>query len=238
MIRALVLVCFLLWPPGAWAQTGADEQARLEQAFDEIVFGAAHAVPRDIVLRIEGPVVFLPKGRFSEANLAVLETHAAELTALTGFPVRMERGERIDPGERPFWIYAVSRALVPAVVDRRWIAPSLRAVMARALCSFVTRGDHRIKEAVIVIKRNLDPATINHCLIEETSQALGAIDDTGLLDPSGFNDLGGLVARLQPADRVILRALFAEEVNAGMTRAAVLAILPDLIERARLRETP
>lgn len=235
MIRALALACLLLLPLAA---PKASEQALLERAFDEIVFGAAGPAPREILLRIEGPVVFLPKGRFSESNIAVLQAHADELTALTGFPIRVERGERIEPDERPFWIYAVSTALVPAVVDRRWIAPYLRQVMARALCSFVTRGDHRIKEAVIVIKRDLAPATINHCLIEETSQALGAIDDTGLLDPSGFNDLGGLVERLQPADRIILRALFAEEIKAGLVRSDVQAILPTLIERALLRENP
>ncbi len=235
MIRTLALACLLLLPN---ATSQANEQERLERAFDEIVFGAAGPAPREVLLRIEGPVVFLPKGRFSEDNIAVLEAHAAELAALTGFGFRVERGEDIREGERPFWIYAVSRALVPAVVDRRWIAPHLRTVMANALCSFVTRGDHRIKEAVIVIKRDLAPGTINHCLVEETSQALGAIDDTALLDPSAFNDLGGLVERLQPADRVILSALFAEEIRAGLPRSEVLTLLPMLIERGIRQEFP
>ncbi len=235
MIRALLLVLLFL-PSLALSQEADFDAESLGEAFDEIVFGAAGPHPRDILLRIEGPVVFLPKGRVSEDHLATLEAHAAELTALTGFPFRVERGEEIGPDERPFWIYFVSRALVPAVVDRRWIAPGLRGVMASALCSFVTRGDHRIKEAVIVIKRDLDPVTSRHCLIEETSQALGAIDDTYLLDPSAFNDLGGLVDRLQPADRVILRALFAPEVKAGLSRSDVLEILPALLARAIKQE--
>ncbi len=237
LVAVLVAAVLAVASPVLSGGAAADQRpGRLADAFEEIVFGAAGPAPRDILLRIEGPVVFLPKGPFTPQSLALLASHAAALSDLTGFPVRVEMGEEIGSEERTFWIYLVSDALAPAVVERRWIAPPVRAMAARALCSFVTRGDHRIMEAVIVIKRHLEAATVNHCLIEETSQALGAIDDTRLLDPSAFNDLGGLVGRLQPDDRAILRALFSEELRAGMTRAEVAERLPGLIERALAAE--
>ncbi|GAB5469448.1 MAG: hypothetical protein Kilf2KO_24780 [Rhodospirillales bacterium] len=236
MIRGLALCCLLLL---AAAPAGAEEPAaraeRLAPAFDAIVFGAQ---PREILLRVEGPVVLQPEGPLSPANRAVLERHAADLTDLTGYRVRVGDGSDSRPEERPFWIYLALAKEMPPLLDRSWIPGWLQRRMPASPCAFVTRGDHRIKEAVIVINRGLAEETIAHCLIEETSQSLGAIDDTPTLDPSAFNDLGGLVDRLQPDDRVILRALFAPEVAPGQSRAAVLDRLPVLLREALAAEAP
>ncbi len=230
----LSLICLTAAP--LTASGGEHRVARLELAFEEIVFGSKGPRPRDIVLRVEGPVVIQPSGPLSDANRLVLERHAADLTHLTGYPVRIGDGQDTREGERPFWLYLAHAREMPPLLNRSWIPFALRQSMPRSLCSFVTRGDHRIKEAVILINRGLSEATIAHCLIEETTQALGAIDDTQLLEPSAFNDLGSLIDRLQPDDRVILRALFAPEMAPGLSRAAVQRRLSDLLHEALRRE--
>ncbi len=234
MIRPLCLLLCLAWlaTGSLQASEGAARVERLQPAFEEIVFGSKGPRPRDIVLRVEGPVVIQPSGPLSEASREVLRRHAQDLADLTGYPVRIGDGEDTRDGERPFWLYLAYPREMPPLLNRSWIPYGLRQSMPRALCSFVTRGDHRIKEGVILINRGLSEATIAHCLIEETTQALGAIDDTLLLEPSAFNDLGSLIDRLQPDDRVILRALFAPGMAPGLTRAAVQRRLPDLLEDA------
>jgi hypothetical protein len=97
------------------------------------------------------------------------------------------------------------------------------------MCSFVTRGRQTIRGSLILINATMQEATIRHCLVEETAQSFGAIDDTRLLDPSAFNDWGGLVDRLQPDDARILKALYDPRLKAGMTRSEVLALLPEIL---------
>jgi len=233
---ALCLTLALLAAAPLQAAAGEHRLQRLASAFEEIVFGRHGPWPRDIVLRIEGPVVIQPSGPLSEANRQVLARHAGELSALTGYPIRVGDGQDTRAGERPFWLYLAHARDMPPLLNRSWIPYSLRLSMPRALCSFVTRGDHRIKEAVILINQGLSEETIAHCLIEETTQALGAIDDTLLLEPSAFNDLGSLVDRLQPDDRVVLRALFAPEMAPGLSQEMVLVRLPALIRQAMRQE--
>ncbi|MEO1193124.1 MAG: DUF2927 domain-containing protein [Pseudomonadota bacterium] len=233
MITRLAFAClallFLAALPSAEAETRAERVERLAPAFEAIVFGLR---PRPIVLRVDGPVVLQPSGPFSDESRAVLQRHAEDLTLLTGYAVRVGDGEDTRPEERPFWIYLSLAKDMPPHLDRSWIAGWLQRRMPASFCAFVTRGDHRIKEAVITINLGLTEETIQHCLIEETSQSLGAIDDTPRLNPSAFNDLGGLVDRLQPDDRVILRALFAPEMRAGLQREEVLGLLPGILDRA------
>jgi len=236
-MRALLSLLFALGLLVPATQAEDVDDARLIAAFDAIVFGTAGPRPRPIVLRVEGPVRFLVAGKLSARNEQLLERHAAALSAVTGYPVVLDRGEGPQEGERPFWIYVAAPIDMLPALDRSWIPAWATRVFPNEMCAFITRGDHRIKEAVITIRESLPEATIGHCLIEETAQSLGAIDDTYLLSPSAFNDFGPLVEGLTADDRLILRALFAAEVAAGDSREEVLARLPALIAAARAAES-
>jgi hypothetical protein len=230
-LATLLLPLFLLRP--AFGQ-----DAKLIEAFDRVVYGTGLPWARERALRIEEQEVRLDLyGAVTPERLALLQALAADLSLLTGLAIVVSPMEIAPaplgnpaPGLAQFQLHLLPPQAFPALLDQSWIPQSTRASHARSLCSFVTRGRETIRGALILIDATLAEAAIRHCLVEETAQAFGAIDDTTLLDPSAFNDWGTLVDRLQPDDRRILRALYDPRLRPGMTRTEVLPLLPELLK--------
>ena len=227
----LLAVLLLIVPQVAAAD------ARLIEAFDRVAFGTGLPWARERLLRIEEPQVRIDVyGEASPARLAVLETLADDLGDLTGIAVEVTASDAPAPafgkpvsGVAEFQLHLVAPGAFPSLLDQSWIPEQTRRVGARSLCSFVTRGRETIRGALILIDATLPEATIRQCLVEETAQAFGAIDDTTLLDPSAFNDWGRLVDRLQADDKALVAALYDPRLKAGMTRPEVLALLPAIL---------
>jgi hypothetical protein len=213
----------------------AVETVVLREAFDQVAFGSG---TRDKLLRIEEREVRIEVyGGATAERLTLLSALAAELAALTGMAIEVTAAAGPQPpladppaGVALLQIHIVEPSYFPELLAQSWIPSGIRSSHARQLCSFVTRGRETIRGSLILVNATMAEATIRHCLVEETAQSFGAIDDTRLLDPSAFNDWGTLVDRLQPDDRRILKALYDARLHAGLTRAEVLPLLPELLE--------
>jgi hypothetical protein len=229
MRRLLTLVLLLLSLPASGADLGV--------AFDRVVFGTGQPWARERLIRVAAPALrFEVYGVLDAAEAALLDRHVGDLAAATGLAVGwLAAAQPAPPVSRGaeelavIQVHLVPRSAFAPLLEQSWIPAGTRASHARALCAFVTLGRDTVRAGLVLIDADLPAETVRHCLIEETAQALGAFDDTTLLDPSGFNDWGGLVERLQPADLAILRALYDPRLAPGMARAEVLALLPAIL---------
>jgi len=230
-MRLAAILLLLLSLPAAAADLAA--------AFDRVVFGTGQAWARERLIRVAAPALrFEVYGALGEGQAALLDRHVADLTTATGLTVSWVAAAgpappvtRGDEALAVIQVHLIPRADFPPLLAQSWIPAGTRAAHARAMCAFVTMGRETVRAGLVLIDAGLPDETIRHCLIEETAQTLGAFDDTMLLDPSGFNDWGALVDRLQPDDLAILRALYDPSLAPGMTRAEVLALLPAILAR-------
>ncbi len=228
MRRLLPLLLLLSLAPPAAARD-------LAAAFDHVVFGPGPL--RESLIRVEAPAIrYVVYGDLDDGRLAILQRHAGDLAAITGKAVSVERGADPAPpvtigDERVtvLQLHIVPRAGFAALLAQHWIPAATQRSHSQALCSFVTMGRATVRAGLILIDAADDEATVRHCLIEETTQALGPFDDTAELDPSAYNDFGELIDRLQLDDVAILKALYDPRLAAGMDRAAVLALLPAIL---------
>jgi len=230
-MRWLLLATLLLALRPAQAQ-----DARLLEAFDQVVFGTGLPWARGAMLRIEEREVRVEVYGATAERLTLLSALAAELSDMTGMAVQAAPADgppqplaNPPPDLALMQIHIVEPRHFPDLLAQSWIPRGIRSSHAQQLCSFVTRGRETIRGSLILVNATMAEATIRHCLVEETAQSFGAIDDTRLLDPSAFNDWGALVDRLQPDDARILKALYDPRLHAGMARAEVLLLLPEIL---------
>lgn len=88
----------------------------------------------------------------------------------------------------------------------------------------------RLGRAAIFLPADTDPQDARDCLHEEITQALGPANDLYGIADTIWNDdnLHGIAT---PRDMLMLRALYAPELRAGMSREQVAARLPALLDR-------
>ncbi len=100
-----------------------------------------------------------------------------------------------------------------------------RELAAPGGCYFVAfRGsDQALERAVIVVNAERGIERIDHCLLEELTQALGLPNDTDLIRPSIFSDNDRLL-KLSQDDTVILQTLYHRDLTSGMARPQAIAL--------------
>ncbi len=86
----------------------------------------------------------------------------------------------------------------------------------------------------IFIPYDASPQEVRDCLHEELAQALGPLNDLYRLPDSVFND-DNFHTVLTGFDMLILRAAYAPELQNGMTREQVAAVLPGVLSRLNPR---
>jgi hypothetical protein len=213
----IILSLAILRP--AWG--GSDDLERLAGFFEATVFGAG----RQATLIATGPMVLELVGEGAAAEEAFLGRHAADLARLTGLEVGVRQGAAGWPG-RPdtLQVHVLPRADFPRLLaGQGWIPPAMAARAARGLCFFVTYGRSSIRGGIIAIDAGLPPATRRHCLVEETTQALGPFEDSALFSPSALNDRGPPVDGLTLPDRLVLRTLYDPRLGPGLARPEAMA---------------
>lgn len=82
----------------------------------------------------------------------------------------------------------------------------------------------------IFIPSDTSPQEVRDCMHEELAQALGPLNDLYRLPDSIFND-DNIQGVLTGFDMVILRATYAAELQPGMSKMAVAALLPGILAR-------
>lgn len=150
-------------------------------------------------------------GPATAAQRAIIDRQMAELARLSGLEIGAGEPANfvIHTGPRPSG--GDLRATFPGV------GPSALSGLGQARCFFLFQAEGGpIRQALAFVPATLDEAAFRHCVAEETTQALGLPSDKG---PAGsvFND-DSVAQELEPIDRLLLRALYAPELRAGMPR--------------------
>jgi len=86
----------------------------------------------------------------------------------------------------------------------------------------------------IFIPYDVSPQEMRDCLHEELAQALGPLNDLYHLPDSVFND-DNIHTVLTGFDMLILRATYAPELQTGMTKEQVTAVIPGVLSRLNPR---
>ncbi|TCP42231.1 DUF2927 domain-containing protein [Rhodovulum marinum] len=92
----------------------------------------------------------------------------------------------------------------------------------------------RRERVAIFLPGDVSPQEVRDCLHEELAQALGPLNDLYRLPDSVFND-DNFHTVLTGFDMLILRAYYAPDLRAGMTRGQVAEVLPGLLARLNPR---
>ena len=221
LFPALVLLALPL------ATAHAVERAPFLAFFDATVFGAdTSGVPsRERVLKATTPMTIELHGDADGRWLPFITAYAGTLGELTGLAVDARAAAAttgpVEAGR--IAVFIAPRRDFAAIVDQPWIPPGWRGGLVRSLCFFVTFGRETVRGGLVVIDRDLADDTIRHCLLEETAQAFGVVNDSPLMGGSIFNDRGPLQAAPTEADRLVLEGLYDPRIVAGMPRAEALA---------------
>ncbi|MDD2869075.1 DUF2927 domain-containing protein [Neomegalonema sp.] len=198
---------------------GTPRRANVGMARDfvDLTFRNEGGEARALLARWEGPARVRLAAEFA-AEAPFLDAYLAELAAITGLEIRR------------------AGALEPSEIRIRAVRPSRFAEAAPGvLCGSQHAGDWRSLSAfrggIVDIPADSSPARRRICLIEEIAQLLGPVNDLERAPDSIFNDDGAHVA-LTPFDRLILRTLYAPEIQPGMSpeaaRAGALAAMARL----------
>ena len=84
--------------------------------------------------------------------------------------------------------------------------------------------------AAVFIPNDVSPQEVRDCLHEEIAQAVGPLNDLYRLNDSIFND-DNFHMVLTQFDMIMLRTAYAPELQSGMTRQQIAAILPGVLAR-------
>jgi hypothetical protein len=107
-----------------------------------------------------------------------------------------------------------------------------KSLEPQCLSSFRRDADFRIAHADVILVADAGDFIFYDCAYEELLQALGPINDDPSLRWSMFNDKVHL-GFFGVFDQTILNMLYHPKIKAGMTRAEVRALLPEVLADAR-----
>lgn len=180
--------------------------------------------------RFEGPITVRVTGRPPATLRPDLDRVLHRLRDEAGIDIRRTQ----DPAN--ITIEAVSRAEIRRSLPSAacFVVPNVKSLAdyrgARNNRSTDWTQIVRRETISIFVPNDASPQETRDCLHEELAQALGPLNDLYRLADSVFND-DNVHAVLTGFDMLILRAYYAPELRAGMTRDQVAERLPAILAR-------
>lgn len=207
-------------------------EPQLIDAFVRTVFGGEYSSWNSrAVKKFAGPVRFYVEDR---SGLGRREDAERFVRTLPGAIAGLRASVVDDPRQANFRILIIRRDEYRQVVTgevfgrpRSDFAPGKCLVRLVAGLNGIVRSD-----AVVVADEG--EFLFRRCLIEETLQGLGPVNDDPTLADSVFNDTSRH-ASFTRYDRHILNMLYDPRIRPGMSRAQAEAVLPAVIRDVRRR---
>jgi hypothetical protein len=211
--------------------------------FDRTVFysdSGSHAfMPRSRLEKWERPIEVVIVGTLSTAHRQFVETHFAELTRLTGLPVTLQKGSgsireavtSLDHRKANFLVAIDSRGGLDRLQAAMGASAGERWANRHVVCFFyASPRAGRIVEAFAAIPTESKEDTLRHCIIEETTQALGLFADADVIQPSMFSErTPPILGQLTLNDKIILRTLYDPRITPNMQRDKALKVAQQVI---------
>ena len=220
------------FPDGGRPLGVARSNADLAQDFIDLTFALENGTELKALLRHERPVrVYLassgldPYRRDVDRLMRRLRDEAGLDIALTGDPARAQIHIEAVPARSIRRIFPTAACfIVPGVTS--WSEFRGRDGDADLRWS----NQQALGEAAIFLPVDTAPQDVRDCLAEELTQALGPANDLYRLPDTVWND-DNFHGDPTAFDMVILRALYQPELRSGMSRDAVGAALPGVLDR-------
>ena len=195
-------------PGSAAAQSRVTQMpplAELVGQYHRVALSAEYggAYRRGRIIKWTGPIVARLRGPNARRYRIEILRHFTLLAKLTGLRFKVLG---------PFAPAAVRANMTITFIDNGGRGP----VDLERACGAEVFTDRNlvIRRARITISADW-PRLRRHCIIEEISQALGLMNDSGYLFPSIFND-NSKQQRLSPWDRMVIRAHYDTRLRPGM----------------------
>jgi len=214
----------------ARAQSYSD--AQLIDAFGRTVFGGEYASWNSrAVKKFTGPVRFYVEDRSGLGRRAEAERFIRTLPqAIAGLEATLVD----DPRRANFRVLIIRRGEYRQVVAREVFGrPRSDFAPGKCLVRLVT-GTRGIIRSDAVLVADEGEFLFRRCLVEETLQGLGPVNDDETLADSVFND-ASRHSNFTRHDRHILNMLYDPRVRAGMSREEAEAVLPLVVRDVHRR---
>jgi hypothetical protein len=106
-----------------------------------------------------------------------------------------------------------------------------RRINGEVVCFFfATPVAGRIFEAFAAVPNVYQESLLRHCIIEETTQALGLFADADMIQPSMFSErTPPMLGQLTLNDKIIVRILYDPRIEPNMPREEALDVAQDVI---------
>ena len=198
----------------------------------ELVFELESGRKLPVLSRFEGPVTVRVVGAAPPSLGPDLARLMARLRAEAGIPIA--RVEATQPAG--ITIEVVRRRTLQRAVPQAacFVAPRVSSWNEFVKTRRQPLGDWTTLQTrqtmAIFLPGDVSPQEIRDCLHEELAQALGPVNDLYRLPDSVFHD-DNFNAVLTPFDMIVLRAVYAPELQSGMAPASVAAALPGILNR-------
>nr|CRH06871.1 conserved exported protein of unknown function [Candidatus Magnetococcus massalia] len=212
------------------AQAGSRED--MLHFFDTVIFGSEIAPSMRQTVVAKWPkgriITFAYHGQPQTKHLRWTVRHITQIANLTKRPFRHITGpERAQADFHIFYLpgHAMDKIKLPGVPQQ------LLSHLSRSNgCYFVTKKNQYrdIASAYIVVNIDRSDESINACILEEITQAMGLPNDTDMMRGSVFNDRERLT-RLGMRDIQLIKLLYDDRMVAGMSRTAALKRAQELL---------
>ncbi len=199
--------------------------------FLDLVFSMESGRDLPVLTRFEGPIRVRVTGQ-PPAHLGLdLGRLLHRLRTEAGIDIDMAQG-----GAAQITIQAIPRAEIRKALPQAacFVVPNITDISQYALARRTARTDwarlDSRSQIAVFLPSDAAPQEVRDCLHEELAQALGPLNDLYRLPDSVYND-DNVHTILTGYDMLILRAIYAPELQSGMTRAQVADRLPGLLAR-------
>ncbi|MBT8409931.1 MAG: DUF2927 domain-containing protein [Alphaproteobacteria bacterium] len=206
--------------------------ARIAQDILDLVFQLESGRPLPVLTRFEGPITVRVLGDApaslmpdldrliarlrSEAGIDISRVAAAQTAGITIEVLRRDELQRVVPKAACF--------VVPRVTGWR----EFRRNRRNGTVDWSTLENR--ERLAIFLPGDVSPQEVRDCLHEEIAQAIGPLNDLYRLPDSVFND-DNFHTVLTGFDMLVLRTIYAPELQSGMSRSQVAARLPRILAR-------
>ena len=188
--------------------------------FNEVVLDTEFYIGGDpsLVQKWDAPIIYELHGETTEEDLAVLESFAAWLNTVEGFP-------GIHQAAPEEW-----GNLRIHFTDEQGLVELMGSDYAGldGAVTFWYDADNRIYDETICIRTDLDQYLRNSVILEELYNGLGPVQDTVLRPDSLIYQEYAVPQELTPVDELLLRLLYHPDIQCGMNAAQCEAVIRDL----------
>ena len=185
--------------------------------FNEVVLDTEFHIGGDpsLVQKWDEPLIYELHGAATEEDLAVLDSFAAWLNTVEGFPGM----HRAEPGE---WVN-----LRIHFTDEQGLVDVMGADYAGldGAVTFWYDGDNRIYDENICIRTDLDQYLRNSVILEEVYNGLGPVQDTNLRPDSLIYQEYAMPQELTAVDELLIKLLYHPDMDCGMNAAQCEAVI-------------